>query len=162
MRRAVTYVRHRTERRPWKGYKGPIDSLPSTGHARLLADLILCVSAAKACAESGVMLARVRKSGMLELLTAAAWARALGYQPDELSGKSLRELMQLEKRAARELIATLLDEEDVQPLEITLRCKDERRKCFRLYRRFDPYEQAVFVVADEVAEERPRPAKAYG
>jgi PAS domain-containing protein len=103
------------------------------------------------------MLARVRKSGMLELLTAAAWARALGYLPDELRGKSLRELMQLETRAAGEMVAALLDEQDVQPLEVTLRCKDARRKCFRLYRRFDPYEQAVFVVADEVSEERPEP-----
>jgi hypothetical protein len=38
----------------------------------------------------------------------------------------------------------------------------KRRKCFRLYRRFDPYEQAVFVVADEVSEERPEPLRAYG
>ena len=32
------------------------------------------------------MLARVRPSGIFELLSAAAWARALGYAPDELSG----------------------------------------------------------------------------
>jgi PAS domain-containing protein len=130
----------------------------------LLADLILVlgVSPGKTGAQSKVMLARVRRSGKFELLTAAAWARALGYLPDELSGKSLRELMQLETRASREVVTALLDEEDVQPLEITLRCKDERRKCFRLYRRFDPYEQAVFVVADEVAEERSEPARAYG
>lgn len=44
-------------------------------------------------------------------------------------------------------------------LEITLRCKDERRKCFGLYRRFDSYEQAIFVVADEVSEEWPEPAQ---
>jgi len=124
----------------------------------LLADLILCVSSAKTCAESGVMLARVRRSGKFELLTAAAWAHALGYLPDELNGRSLCELMQLETSAAREVVSALLDEEDVQALEVTLRCKDERRKCFRLYRRFDPYVQAVFIVADEVSEERPEPA----
>jgi PAS domain-containing protein len=134
-----------------------MDALRTTGSTRALADLVLCVSLAKTCAESGVMLARVRRSGMLELLTAAAWAQALGYPPEELSGKSLCELMPLEKRAAGEVVAALLDEEDVQPLEVTLRCKDERRKCFRLYRRFDPYEQAVFVFADEVSEERPEP-----
>jgi hypothetical protein len=164
MRRAVAYVRHRTERTSSEGVQSPIDSHPSIGHTRLLADLILCVSAAKTCAESGVMLARIRKSGMLELLTAAAWARALGYLPDELSGKSLRALMALEKRTAAEVVAALLDEEDIQPLEVTLRCKDGRRKCFRFYRRFDPYEQAVFVVADEVSEARLEPfrAAAYG
>ena len=108
------------------------------------------------------MLARARRSGKFELLTAAAWARALGYLPDELSGKSLRELMQLDKRPAGEVVTALLDEEDARPLEVTLRCKDERRKCFRLYRRFDPHEQAVFVLADEVSEERPEPLRGYG
>ena len=143
-----------------EGYKSSIDSLAPTASTRLLADLILCVSAAETCAHSGVMLARVRRSGMFELLTAAAWARALGYLPEELSGKSLRELMQLETRAAREVFMALLDEEDARPLEITLRCKDERRKSFRLYRRFDPYEQAVFVLADDVSEERLEPSRA--
>jgi PAS domain-containing protein len=129
----------------------------------LVAELILVlnVSSGRKCAQSGVMLARVRRSGKFELLTAAAWARALGYLPEELSGKALRELMPLERRAAGEVIAALLDEEDARPLEVTLRCKDERRKCFRLYRRFDPYEQAVFVLADEVSEERPERSRAY-
>lgn len=108
------------------------------------------------------MLARVRRSGTFELLTAAAWAGALGYQPDELSGRSLRQLLQLEKGAAGKFVAALLDEEDIRPLEVTLRCKDERRKCFRLYRRFDPYMQAVYVLADEVSEERPEPLRACG
>jgi hypothetical protein len=51
---------------------------------------------------------------------------------------------------ASEVVAALLDEEDVQPFNITLRCKDERRKNFRLYRRFDPYDHSLFVLADEV------------
>ena len=130
----------------------------------MVADLILVLSIGpgKTCRQSKVMLARARRSGKFELLTAAAWAGALGYRPDELSGKSLRQLMQLEKRAAGELVAALLDEEDVGPLEVTLRCKDERRKCFRLYRRFDPYAQAVYVLADEVSEERSEPLRACG
>jgi PAS domain-containing protein len=123
--------------------------------------LVLSVSPGKTCTQSAVMLARVRRSGKFELLTAAAWARALGYLPEELSGKALRELM-LEKRAAREVFSALLDEGDARPLEVTLRCKDERRKCFRLYRRFDPYEQAVFVLADEVSEEPPERLRACG
>jgi PAS domain-containing protein len=108
------------------------------------------------------MLARVRPSGIFELLTAAAWARALGYLPDELSGKSLRELMQLEEPKAGELVTALLDETGFQPLDVTLRCKDARREPFRLYRRYDPYEKAVFVVADELSEERLAPRLAYG
>ena len=95
-------------------------------------------------------------------MSAAAWAGALGYRPDELSGKSLRQLLLLEKRAAGEVVAALLDEDDARPLEVTPRCKNEQRKCFRLYRRFDPHEQAVFVVADEITEERPEPLRACG
>jgi PAS domain-containing protein len=108
------------------------------------------------------MLARVFPSGTFELLTGAAWARALGYPPDELSGKPLRELMRLEQPAAGEFVAALLDEAGAQPLEVTLLCKDERRKCFRLYRRYDAYEKAVFIVAEEVSEERRETLRAHG
>jgi hypothetical protein len=131
---------------------------------RLLADLVLvlCASPGRTCTESDVMMARVRPSGLFELLSAAAWARALGYKPDELSGKSLRELMQLETPAAGELVAALLDEKDAQPLDVTLRCKDEQPKRFRFYRRFDPYQDAMYVVADELPEGRPAQLRAYG
>jgi len=141
-----------------------MDPRASTVSARLTADLILVLSLSpgKMCRQSNVMLARIRSSGTFELLTAAAWADALGYLPDELSGKSLRQLLQLEKGAAGKFVAALLDDEDIRPLEVTLRCKDERRKCFRLYRQFDPYEQAVFVVADEISEERSEPLRACG
>jgi PAS fold len=139
-----------------------MDALPTPRSPRVVADLLLRAKPGRKCTGSGVMLARVRRSGLFELLTAEAWARALGYRPDELSGKSLCELMRIDKRAAAEVVAALLDEQNVQPLEITLRCKDARRKCFRLYRRFDPYEQAIFVVADEVPDEWPEPLRAYG
>ena len=97
------------------------------------------------------MLARVHRGGLFELLTAASWTRALGYLPEELARKSLRDLMP-DRRSAGKVIAALVDEEDVQPLEVTLQCKDRRRKRFRLYRRFDPYDEAVFVVADDVSD----------
>jgi hypothetical protein len=118
----------------------------------LPADLVvaLCMSPGKACARSGLMLARVLRGGVLELLSAAAWARVLGYSPQELSGKWLRDLMPLDQPAASEVAAALLGEQDSRPMEITLRCKDERRKSFRLHRRHDPYDRAVFVLADEL------------
>ena len=104
------------------------------------------------------MLARILPNGIFELLT-AAWTYALGYSPDELSGRGLRDLMQLDEPAAGEVVAALLDEDDARPLDVTLRCKDERRKSFRIYRRFDPYERAVFVLADELATDRVAPEK---
>ena len=123
---------------------------------RLSRDLILvpCASPGTTCEASGLMMARVQRGGIFELLSAAAWARTLGYALDELRGKSLCELMPLEKRAADEVVDVLLDEKDVQsPVEVTLRCKDERRKYFRFHRRFDPHGDAIYVIADEVLED---------
>jgi hypothetical protein len=130
---------------------------------RPLADLVvvLSVSPGTTCTESELMMARVRPSGLFELLSAAAWARTLGYAPDELSGKSLCELMQLETPAAGQIVASLLDRKDARPLDVTLRCKDEQRKSFRFHRRFDAYQDAMYVVADELPEDRPAPLRAY-
>ena len=122
-------------------------------HLRIPTDLVLglSLSPGKACEQSALMLARVLPGGVFELLNAATWARELGYLPQELSGKPLHELMPPDEPAAsEELAAALLGEKDAKPLEVTLRCKDQRRKCFRLHRRFDPYDQAMFVLADEV------------
>ncbi|HEX6155579.1 MAG TPA: PAS domain-containing protein [Burkholderiales bacterium] len=118
---------------------------------RLLRDLVLipCASPGKTCGTTHVMLARVHSSGIFELLSAPAWAEALGYGLEELSGKTLGELMPLEKPAAGEVVAALLDKKDVQSLQVTLRCKDEQRKSFRFHRRFDAYQDATYVVADE-------------
>lgn len=125
------------------------------------ADLVVvCIRPANGSAQSGLMLARVRPRGTFEVLTAAAWALALGYPPEELNGASLRDLMQLEKPAATDIVTALLDEED-QPLEVSVRCKDERRKRFSLHRRFDAYGEAVFLVADELAEARVEPCTAH-
>ena len=101
-------------------------------------------------APSRVLLARIDRSSEFQLLNAGAWATALGYGGDELIGKSLRELMPLERPAAAGLISALLDEIDDAPLDVTLRCKDDRRKCFRLHRRFDAYGEAIYVVAEEL------------
>jgi PAS domain-containing protein len=131
---------------------------------RLLRDLILvlCSSPGRTCEESGLMLARVRPSGIFELLSAAAWARALGYTPDELVGKAFSELMSLEKPAAGQVVAALLDRKDCRALDVTLRCKDEQRKCFRLHRRFDAYQETMYLVADELPGDRIAPRRSYG
>jgi PAS domain-containing protein len=110
-------------------------------------------------AQSGIMMARLRPGGIFELLSAGAWARALGYPPEELSGKSLGELMPLDKPAAGAVVAALLDTSAQGPLDVTLCCKDERRKFFRFHRRFDSYAQSIFVIVDELP---PRPLRACG
>ena len=122
----------------------------ATGSAR--GDLVVVLPERRRksnASECAVMLARILPTGEFELLTAAAWARALGYAPQELEGRSLRDLMDLEAPTAQGIVDVLLDESDIQPLDITLRCKDQRRKSCILYRRFDSYAEAVFVMADE-------------
>ena len=128
---------------------------------RLLRDLILvpCASPGKACETTQVMMARVHSSGIFELLSAAAWAEALGFGLEELRGKTLSELIPLGKPAAGQVVAALLDKKDAQPLHVTLRCKDERRKSFRFHRRFDPYQDAIYVVADEVCKDPVEPLR---
>jgi len=132
---------------PTRSYRSPMMCLPR--------DLILvpCASPGKACETTEIMMARVQPSGIFELLSPAAWEHTLGYRLDELSGKYLGELMPIEKPDAHEVVAALLDRKDVQSLQVTLRCKDERRKFFRFHRRFDPYGGAIYVVADEVSED---------
>lgn len=113
--------------------------------------LVLCSKPGKTAAQSDVMLARMHPAGIFELLTAGAWARALGYAPEELSGRSLRELVALEKSATATLVTALLDTSAAEPTDVTLRCKDERRKYFRFHRRFDPHGESIFVFADELS-----------
>ena len=122
---------------------------------RIYGDLILVPSASpgKTCEASELMMARVQRGGTFELLSAAAWVRTLGYALDELRGKSLCELMPLEKLAADQVVAALLDETAVHSIAVTLRCKDARRKFFRFHRRFDPHGDAIYVIADEVPED---------
>jgi len=115
--------------------------------------VVVCVTPGKTCAWSHLMLARILPGGAFEIRSAGAWADALGYLPGEISGKFLRELMPLERPTPSELVASLLGA-DSPPLDVTLRCKDRRRKRFRFHRRFDPYDGATFVLADELPEER--------
>ena len=121
--------------------------------ARSRVDLVLVAAAwGQGRIQSGILLARIRASrASFELLSAGAWARALGYPAEELSGKSLRELMVLDAPAAQELCAALLDENEARPLDVSLRCKDRRCKVFRFHRRVDPYGEAIYVLAEELA-----------
>jgi hypothetical protein len=119
------------------------------------ADLMLVARARKARLKEApagrrAMLAHIPSSGVFELLDAAPWTRALGYTHEELGGKWLCDLMEVDGPAAREVIAALLDGDD-RSLEVTLRCKDGGRKSFTFYRRFDAYAAAIFVLADDRA-----------
>jgi hypothetical protein len=96
------------------------------------------------------MMARLHPSGIFELLSAGAWARTLGYPPEELSGKTLRQLIAVDSPNAGSVVSALLNPVVDAPLDVALRCKDQQRKCFRFHRRFDPRGESIFVVADEL------------
>lgn len=102
----------------------------------------------RACTQSELAMARLGPAGTFELLSPASWARACAYPPGELGGRYLRELMTLEMHAAGEVVADLLDPYADRPVDIPLRCKDERRKHFRFYRRFDERAETIFLLAD--------------
>ena len=112
--------------------------------------LVLCAKPGRTAAESAVMMARLHPSGIFELLSAGAWARTLGYLPEELSGKTLRQLIAVDSPDAGSVVSALLNPVADAPLDVALRCKDERRKCFRFHRRVDPRGESIFLVADEL------------
>jgi hypothetical protein len=106
---------------------------------------------------SKVMLAKAHGDGRLELLT-AAWERFLGYGRREFEGKRLRELTGSGATAGAGLVVAILDEGDMAPVDLTLRCRTGEEKRLRLHRRLDPYTRRVFIVAEE-APAPPAPAR---
>lgn len=97
--------------------------------------------------KSRVLLARASIDGTLELLT-AAWERTLGYGQDEFRMKMLSQLLWPGMPAGAAAVA-ILDERDMAPLDVKMRCRDGRGKWFRLYRRFDAYERRMYLLAEE-------------
>jgi hypothetical protein len=53
------------------------------------------------------------------------------------------------KPAAATVVAAILDETDLGPVDLNLRCRNGRNKWLKLHRRFDGYERAMFIVGEE-------------
>jgi PAS domain-containing protein len=100
---------------------------------------------------SNVLLARAHFNGTLELMT-AAWERLLGYGREEFEGKTLCQLIGLGTPVATTAVAAILDELNPEPVDLKVRCRDGQGKCLRLHRRFDPYERAVYILAEETLQ----------
>jgi PAS domain S-box-containing protein len=104
---------------------------------------------------SKVLLARASFDGRLELLT-VAWSRALGYGRQELQGKTLSQLMWSNKAAAADAVAAILEEHTMEPVDVTVRCRDGAAKHLRLHRRHDVLAQKMFITAEERTGRRSR------
>ena len=103
---------------------------------------------------SNVLLARAHLSGTLEFLT-AAWGKLLGYEAHELAGKTLRHLMAIATPVSVRAIEAILDEVNLEPVDLNVRCRDGRIKGLKLHRRFDPHERSMYIVADETPGNHP-------
>lgn len=104
---------------------------------------------------SKVLLARASFDGTLELLT-VAWSRALGYGRLELGGKTLRQLMWSNRAAAADAVAAILEEHNMDPVDVTVCCRDGAAKHFRLHRRHDVLAQKMFITGEERTGRRSR------
>jgi PAS domain S-box-containing protein len=100
---------------------------------------------------SNVLLAKANLDGTLQFLT-AAWERVLGYGRYEFKGKTLCQLMASDKKAAAGVVAAILDERDMSPVDVKLRCRGGRTRLLRLHRRLDTYTHSVFIVAEETGQ----------
>jgi PAS domain S-box-containing protein len=99
---------------------------------------------------SKVLLATADFDGKLQLLT-SGWERLLGYQRQELEGKTLVDLLWSDRRQAATTVTAILDHLDMRPLDLRVRCRNGSGKCLRLHRRYDRLEHMMYIVAEETA-----------
>jgi PAS domain S-box-containing protein len=94
--------------------------------------------------------------GKLKFLN-PAWEQILGYSPQELLDRPLRELIQHHGHAAAvALVDRLLAEDSFDPMEFGLRCQDGTCKWFIWHRRFDSEHQAIFIAGFDITEQKSR------
>ena len=72
---------------------------------------------------SKVLLAKAGFDGTLRLLT-SAWERTLGYGREEFKGKTLLDFMWSNVRSAAAAAAAIMDELNMSPVALRLRCKN--------------------------------------
>jgi uncharacterized protein YjbJ (UPF0337 family) len=111
-------------------------------------DFNLAVHVTDIYQRSKVLLARAHFDGTLQLLT-AAWEKALGYAPQEFEGKTLCQLMGLGENAAADVVVAILDEQTMDPVDLTVRTRAGEAKYLRFHRRLDGYERTIFIVAEQ-------------
>jgi len=102
---------------------------------------------------SKVLLATADFDGRLQLLT-SGWERVLGYGREELEEKTLAELLWPDRRGAARTVAAILDPLNLGPVDIGVRCRSGRGKCFRLHRLYDKREKMMYMVAEETPHAR--------
>jgi PAS domain S-box-containing protein len=105
---------------------------------------------------SSTLLGLAGMDGKLKFLN-PAWEKALGYPPQDLLERPLRELKrQREHAEAAALVDRLLAEDGFDPLEVALRRRDGTCRWFLWHRRLDQERQAIFIAGYDITEEKAR------
>ena len=102
---------------------------------------------------SNVLLAKAGEHGTLQLLT-AAWERILGYGRGDLDGKALYHFMWFNARSAAAAVGAILDERDMRPVALRLRCRSGVGKSLTLHRLYDRQEAMMYILAEEKPDEK--------
>lgn len=118
--------------------------------------IVHCPHSYAAYLQTGVCLARLDTRGRFVLLS-AGWESALGFAREELHGRGLLELLPpADAYAGEAALRRILDPVEADPLVLALRRKDGSLQPMRWYRRFDPYDATLFVVAESTALKAPQ------
>jgi hypothetical protein len=102
---------------------------------------------------SKVLLAKATFDGTLQLLT-SGWEQVLGYGRRELNAKTLQQLIGSDWRGGDAAAEAILDTLHPGPVVVRLRCRDGLGKSFRLHRLYDRQENLIYIVAEEIAQNR--------
>ena len=101
---------------------------------------------------SQVLLAKAGGDGKLQLLT-SGWERALGYPREEINRATLGQLMWSDGPRTAAAVVAILDDLELAPVKLRMRCRDGVAKGFRLHRRYDRRERMMYILAEETAAE---------
>src|SRR4051812_2627015 len=96
-----------------------------------------------------LLLARISRAGRCELLS-PGWERVLGYSGAELNASSLFDLIHLPATSARRLMQMIWDESEPCPIAFGLTCKGGGHIALQWYRRFDRYDERLYLLGEPV------------
>ncbi len=107
-----------------------------------------CPNSYPAYVKGKVLLARFDARGRFRLL-GKAWEALLGFQRGELHGRALLELLPHERRpAGKAALRSMLSPAEVDPVGLDLARRDGAVLRMHCYRRFDPYDDLLFIVGE--------------
>jgi PAS domain S-box-containing protein len=99
--------------------------------------------------DSHVLLAAVGADGRIKFLN-RAWETMIGFAPDELRSRPLREILPLEREAADAVVDVLLDRACHVPVETSVRSRGGVIKRILWHKRYEPNDSAMYLAGEEV------------